>query len=138
MPEADKGAPAAPEAKAVLPPTEAERRKARFDKLAQEPNDKRSERRAGEFKVHLDVHFENVAEAHESYPTPDMAEGYSKASYPFEEWTREEQTRWNEKRKQIDSANRAYHLAVRRTFVEHVAEDNHLAKVRAAAKPAAA
>lgn len=111
-----------------LPPTEAERRKARLEKAEKESDDERSERRTKELRVHFDAHMENVKEAHANYPAP--------LTRNFEEWTFDEQRNWNERSKVIASANKAYHLAVKRTFAEHVTEDNHVKRVRDAAKKA--
>jgi hypothetical protein len=124
--EAAASAPVAQEVK--LPPNEAERRKLRLEKAAGEDDDVRSERHATELKVHLDTHFENIGKIHTDYPTPDK---------PYLAMTHSEQLTWNEKRKQIDMANRAYHLAIKRTCAEHREESVHVAKVRAAAAKAA-
>lgn len=133
MPEAEKDqgseeaalAPAAVE-KVGLPPNEAERRKTRLEKAVSESDDARSERHAAELKTHLDVHFENISKVHTDYPTPDK---------PYLSMTHNEQVTWNEKRKQIDMANRAYHLAIKRTYGDHREESVHVAKaVKAAAK----
>lgn len=117
------------EEKVKLPPTEEERRKARLEKAEKETDVERSERRGKELARHFDTHMENVKEAHASLP--------ASLTRNFEEWTPEQQRNWNERSKVIASANRAYHLAVKRTFAEHVAEDKHLKRVRdAAAKKA--
>jgi hypothetical protein len=131
MPEAEKDhayedaalVPATAE-KVSLPPTEAERRKTRLDKAVKESDDERSERHAAELRTHLGVHFENIAKIHQDYPTPDM---------PYLSMTTDEQKRWNAKRNQIDMANRAYHLAIKRQCADHREEHIHVAKTIAAA-----
>lgn len=108
--------------KAVLPKTEAERWAAHLEVVAKEDEKTQYDRRAGDLKVLIDTHFENVAKSHEMYPVRRI---------PYKEMTEQEQRDWNAKRNDIDMANRAYHLAVRRTCASHVAEDEHLVKLRA-------
>jgi hypothetical protein len=114
----------APE-KAVLPKTEAERWSHHLETVvSKEDDDTRSTRRHKELNALLDTHLANVAKSHEMYPVRRV---------PYKTLTQQEQKNWNEKRRDIDMANRAYHLAVRRTCAAHVAEDAHLAKLRAKA-----
>lgn len=113
------------EAKAKQPETEAERNKRKFEALGKEDDEQRSTRRHSELKRHIDAHLETVAKSHEMYPAP--------MGRQFVEWTEDEQKLWNMRRNDIDMANRAYHLAVRRTFEEHQNEEAHLARLRAEA-----
>jgi hypothetical protein len=119
MPEGIPIHEAAPE-KVTLPPTEAERKKLHLASVEKEDDDSRYKRRAGEYQVLLGTHFENVNNAHASYPTRNIL---------WEDMDEDEQRRWNEKRLAIDSANRAYHLAVNQAFNGHAEEDAHLARV---------
>jgi hypothetical protein len=112
----------APEEKVTLPPTEADRLKLRLDNAAKENDDDRSKRRAKEIGVHFEAHLANVTEAHTLFPAPVHRE--------WDELTDDEKKNWNERGKMIASANRAYHLAVKRTVAEHQAEDRHVAKLR--------
>ena len=106
-----------------LPPTEAERLKIRLDNAAKENDDDRSKRRAKEFQAHIDAHKENLAEAHATFPAP--------VHRNWDEYTDEEKKNWNERGKVIASANRAFHLACRRSLGDHQAEDRHVSKLRA-------
>lgn len=111
----------APE-KAVLPKTESERWAHHLESVvAKEDDDTRSKRRHKELSALVDTHFANVAKSHEMYPVRKI---------PYKTLTQQEQKNWNEKRRDIDMANRAYHLAVRRTCAAHVAEDVHLVRLR--------
>lgn len=126
----DKGQDMAPEAvpveaeeKVKLPPTEAERHAARLETAAKESDDDRSKRRAKEIGSHFEAHKENVAEAHEMFPAPMHRD--------WERLTDEEKKNWNLRGQRITSANRAYNLAVKRTFADHQAEDRHITKLLA-------
>jgi hypothetical protein len=139
MPEKNTGAddtapavpvPVAEEPAAKQPETEAERRKRRLAEVEKESDDAKSKRRAAELAVHHSAHTENVAAAHERYPAPVAFER-------DREYTRAEIENWNARRKDIDMANKAYHRAVRRTVLEHQAEDEHCARVRATKQNAA-
>jgi hypothetical protein len=110
------------EEKVKLPPTEAERHKLRLDNAAKESDDDRTKRRAKEFGAHLEAHKTYVAEAHEKFPAP--------LHRNWAAFTEEEKKNWNLRGTEIASANRAYHLAVRRTFDEHQAEERHIGKLR--------
>lgn len=141
MPENDNGGRAAPmenipvpveEEKVRLPETPDERKKRRLKELESESDETRFERRKAEFDRHLTVHTARVSAAHALYP----ASMNSKIS-PWEEMSEAEQRNWNERRKQIDSANQDYHLAVRLTFADHAAEEAHLARIRATKKETA-
>jgi hypothetical protein len=109
--------------KSSAPPTEAERKQLHFAVVEKEGDDARYKRRDAEYKGLLATHWENINNAHASYPTRSIL---------WEDMDEDEQRRWNEKRKVIDSANRAYHLAVNRTFNGHAEENAHLARVAAA------
>jgi hypothetical protein len=128
--EAKTEAPAEEKAseKVTLPKTEAEIRAVHLKKIESESDDDRSARRDGELKALFVTHLENANKAHEMFPTRRI---------PFTDMTRVEQLNWNSKRKNIDMANRAYHLAVKRTCANHRTEDIHLAKVRDAAAKSA-
>jgi hypothetical protein len=132
--EQQTDAPAKPEVAspplARKPPTEDERAALQLEKLKGESDDTRSKRRAAELQALSDTHLENVKNSHKRYPTPNV---------PYAQFTPAEQKRWQEKRKDLDQANRAYHLAVRRTCGQHRAEDAMLIQLRAeaAAKEAA-
>lgn len=142
MPEANSSSrpPAIPEAAREVsvrddkreevkqPLNEAQRRKVHLDKIKDEEPEERHERRIAELATVYETHLANVHEAHEAHPTPAL---------PFQEMEEADQVRWNEKRKTIDSANRAYNRAVKLACAGHRDEDIHLAKVRATAKPAA-
>lgn len=123
-PVAEKAEPA----KAKLPPTEKERKAAHLDMVAKEDDKARFDRRASELKTQLDIHFENINQAHEKYPYRRIA---------FEDMTEAEQRNWNERRNDIDMANKAYHRAVKATCAAHSDEDIHLAKLRADAAKSA-
>jgi hypothetical protein len=112
----------APVERVKLPPTPEERQKLRLETAAKENDDDRTKRRAKEMGVHLEAHKSNIAEAHELFPAP--------VHRRWEDYTEDEKKNWNERGKIITSANRAYHLAVRRTFDEHLAEDRHVQKLR--------
>lgn len=105
-----------------LPDTPEERHKLKLEMLAKETDDQRSERRVTELKRHIDVHMENVKDAHEKYPAPVHRD--------FGSMSEVEQKNWNARRSDIDMANRAYHLAIRRTCEEHKAEEAHLSQLR--------
>src|SRR6185312_8690713 len=113
--------PAVPVEKAAQPLSESQLRAKRLEAAAKENDDECSERRAKELAVHLDAHFENVDAAHDKYPAP--VGRYDEQGRTFEDWPEQVQKNWNARRKDIDMSNRAYHLAVRRTFAEHQAED---------------
>lgn len=81
-------------------------------------DDTRSVRRGAELGALLTTHRENVAEAHRQFPTP-LVHKFSK----FSGMTDEQKKNWNRKRGVIDSANRAYHLAVRRACAQHRDDD---------------
>jgi hypothetical protein len=116
------------EPKVTQPETPAERRKRRLEAAVQESDDNRSKRRHAELSSHKAAHDIWMAEAHAAHPVP--------LDVKFEDLTEAQQRSWNERGAVIASANRAYHLAVRRTFEEHQAEDAHIRKVHteAAAK----
>ena len=128
--EEEAPAPAAA-SPAKPPPTEEQRAALRLEKLKTEKEEDRTKRRTDEIKALTDAHLANVLAAHALWPTP---------AKPFEDMTETEQQNWQTKRKDIDQANRAYHLAVKRTCAAHRSEDVTLARVRAeeaAAKEAA-
>lgn len=110
------------------PPTEAERKTAHLAMVANEGEEDRVKRRASEFQALTNVHVDNVKKSHDMYPTRRI---------DYLKMDQDEQRRWNDKRKNIDQANRAYHLAVRRVANDHREEDIHLAKLREAAAKSA-
>lgn len=112
--------------KVKQPDTPAERRKKRLELAVSETDDKRSERHRTEMHTHKKAHDEHIAEAHEAYPIP--------LDIKFEEMTSEQQRMWNDRRKTIDSANKAYYNAVRTTFTEHQAELAHVQREAAKAQ----
>jgi hypothetical protein len=114
------------EASVRPPETPAERHKQRMDKAASESDDERSKRRHRELHVHKAAHEVHVAAAHAAHPVPPGVK--------FENLTEEQQHNWNARSAEIASANRAYHLAVRREFEDHRAEDIHVRRVNEAAK----
>jgi hypothetical protein len=111
--------------KVTQPETPAERRKRRLEAAVQESDDDRSKRRHAELSSHKAAHTIWITEAHEAHPVP--------LDVKFEDLTEAQQHSWNERGGVIASANKAYHLAVRRTFEEHQAEDAHIRRVRDAA-----
>lgn len=111
--------PALPAVEVVKQPmTDQERRKQRLEQALAETDDERSTRRASELKRHGEAHAEWIAEAHAMHPAPVHRD--------WEAMTEAEQKAWNARRELIDSANKAYHLAVRRVYADHVAEDMHI------------
>jgi hypothetical protein len=120
------------EEKVRLPETPEERTKRRLKEAEAESDDARSKRRATEISRHFDVHMENVNAAHKAHPAP-----FNSKLVPWDSLTREEQLNWNARSTVIASANKAYNLAVRRTFEEHQSEDAHLARVRKSKQEAA-
>lgn len=110
------------------PLNERQRWAAHLAKIKDEEPDAQQERRGKELTSLYEVHLANVQEAHAEHPTPAL---------PFQEMEVADQLRWNEKRKVIDSANRAYNRAVKLACAGHRDEDIHLAKHRADAKPSA-
>lgn len=131
MPEVDNNdheVPAEAAKEVAKPITEADRKRLHLEMLGRESDQDRERRRANELNAPYDVHKLNVERAHEMYPArPHVA---------FFDLTTAEQENWNKRRHDIDMANKAYHRAVRDTVATHVAEDAHLAKLRAV-KPAA-
>jgi hypothetical protein len=105
-----------------LPPTPEERLQLRLETAAKESDDDRAKRRDKEFGLHVEAHKTYVAEAHAAFPAP--------LHRNWEGYTDEEKKNYNERGRAIASANKAYHLAVRRTFDEHLAEDRHVKKLR--------
>ena len=114
--------PAKPVAEEVkLPPTPEERHKMRMDNAAKESDKQRSERRAKELQAHIEAHKQFIAEAHEKFPAP--------LHRRWEEYTDDEKRNWNERGKEIASANKAFALACQRTVGDHMAEDRHVRKL---------
>lgn len=113
------------EPKARQPETPVERRKRRLDEALAESDEDRSKRRHAELSSHKAAHDIHMAEAHAAHPVP--------LDVKFEDLTEDLQRSWNERSLVIASANRAYHLAVKRTFEEHQAEDAHIRRVRSEA-----
>lgn len=110
-----------------LPETPAERVKRRHAEAEAETDDERSDRRAEELATHLDSHAATIASIHTTHPAP-----FSSRQLDWEnDLSDAEKLAWNERARQIGMANRAYHLAVRRTFEEHRAEDRHVAQALA-------
>lgn len=136
MPEANNDAQAAPEqleaaapVEAVKkPPTPEEQRELHLAKVAKESDEDRFRRRSAEFEVLLKNHNQQIALARAMFNAPNK---------PFKNMTPEEQRKWNLRRAEIDKANQAYHMAVRRVHASHVEEDVHFKRLRDAAKPAA-
>ncbi len=116
------------EGPARQPDTPMERHKKRLEAASQEDDFGRSKRRHAELSSHKAAHELHIAEAHDAHPVP--------LDVKFENLTTEQQHSWNERNAVIASANRAYHLAVRRTFEEHQAEDAHIRRVRTEAAKA--
>lgn len=82
--------------------------------------DDTSRRRAAELGGLFDVHKVNVDQAHKDYPT--------RSGSQFMEMDHAERERWNERRKVIDSANKAYNRAVKEAVKRHAEEDRIFAK----------
>lgn len=104
-----------------LPPTESERQAAALESLKQEDDAARTKRRAAELQALTNTHLDNVKKSHARFPTRNI---------PFQKLTEQERRNWQQKRKDLDQANRAYHLAVRRVCAKHRAEDAALAQAR--------
>lgn len=115
-----------PPEKVKLPETPAERKKRKLAMIETESHEDRSKRRAEEFDRHVRAHQEIIKQSHEKYPAP-----FCTKSAPWEGFTREQKILWNDRRTDIDQANRAYHNAVRKTFADHLGEDEHLKQLRA-------
>ena len=106
-------------AAAQLAPAAEPAKKADDDKAAapakkREADEDKSARRRNELEAQLVDHRATVARAHADHPTPPVK---------FGRMTREDKRRWNEKRRVLDAANRAYFTSVRAICERHGAED---------------
>lgn len=113
--------------KVKQPLTEKERAELQLNKLKSESHEDRAKRRSSEQQVLVDNHMTTVKEIQARWPVPRK---------PFQELNVAEQLRWKNKRKEIDEANRRYHLAVRNICAQHRAEDTTLARLAAEAAKA--
>lgn len=138
VPDVAAPAPAAAPEVAVKPDTPSEAQKKRLTRALKETDDERSERRAGELKTHFDAHMENIKGIHAAYPASFFTKGSYDELLLNEKAFKDAVEADNARRVQIDSANKAYHRAVRATFADHQAEDHHIRSEQAkAARPAA-
>lgn len=80
-----------------------------------ETHQEASKRRSLHLAALQKTHMDNINLAHAMYPTP--------VGVPFHVLSEQHKLAWNERRKVIDSANKAYYNAVKKATEGHRAEE---------------